>query len=142
MITREHIAEEIKKVEEGPMTWESLERFGSLHKAKKYLCKEHHEKEEFTPEVAKKWVRSMYPGGEHWTMEQTSALLKQRGYHHKPEEWYAIMNSLYSDYVATMVKYNADRPEIWADLAHDWLDDKDAVDNKVEEYYERVVKHY
>jgi hypothetical protein len=140
MLTRDELIKEIEEIEKLPMSWTNLERFVLLHKAKKYLCYEKH-REKFDEQTAHKWVKSMYPGGEHWTMEQTTGVLKQKGYHHKPEEWYAIMNSLYSDYGRTMMKYNADKVDVWADLAHDWLDDGDAVEDKTEEYYEYIVKH-
>jgi hypothetical protein len=140
MITRNELIKEIEEIEKLPMNWMNLERFVLLHKAKKYLCYEKH-REKFDEHTAHEWVKAMRPGGEHWTMEQTAAVMKQRGYHHKPEEWYAIMNSLYSDYGKTMMKYNADKIDVWADLAHDWLDDDDAVEDKVEEYYEYIVRH-
>ena len=139
MITLENIMDEIEEVEHQPMNWANLDKFVLLHKAKKYLCQDKHRK--FDKQTAQEWVRSMHPGGEHWTMEQTTAVMKQKGYHHKPEEWYAVMNSLYSDYGTTMMRYNADKVEIWADLAHDWLDDDDAVDDKVKKYFEYIVQH-
>ena len=51
------------------------------------------------------------------------------------------MNMLVSDYGKTMAKYSADRPEIWADLAHDFIADKDAVEDKVGRYWRDTVTH-
>lgn len=41
----------------------------------------------------------------------------------------------------TMAKYNADKPEVWEDLAHDFIEDADAADGKVWRYYTGIVKH-
>lgn len=109
------------------MTHENLEAFVLLSRAIKYMKHVHRQ---FTEEDAKEWVSHMNPPAR-WTMEQTAAVMHQRGYDHKPCEFYAVMNMLASDYGKTMAKYNADRPEIWAELAHDWIDDKDVPDNKV-----------
>jgi hypothetical protein len=137
-ITIENIEKEIERIlDTKPMNCENLEKFVLLCKAMKYMGKLHRE---FTMEDAEKWVHGMHPGFK-WTMEQTTAVMRQKGYHHKPCEFWAVMNSLYSDYGQTMKKYNADLPEIWADLANDWLDDADAVENKVGVYFRDIVQH-
>ena len=46
-----------------------------------------------------------------------------------------------STQIMTMVKFGADKPEVWAALAHDWLDDPDAIKGKVGRYYRDIVKH-
>ena len=53
----------------------------------------------------------------------------------------AMMNSLASDYGKTMAKYGADKPEIWAELANDWLNDADAKDGKATIYFRDIVQH-
>jgi hypothetical protein len=40
-----------------------------------------------------------------------------------------------------MARYNIDRPEIWADMANDFIEDPDAVDGKIGRYYRDIVKH-
>lgn len=132
-----NIEKEIKHILRGKaMNWDNLEHFVLLCKAMKYMeyvdC-------EFTEENAKEWVRNMDPPGR-WTMEQTTSVMRQMGYHHEPFEFYAIMNSLASDYGNTMARYGADRPEVWAALAHDWLEDKDAVEDKAGHYWRDIVK--
>lgn len=44
-----------------------------------------------------------------------------------------------SDYGKTIAKYGMDKPEVWAELANDWLEDADAVDDKAEAYYREIV---
>lgn len=137
-ITIDNTEKEIKfLLETKPMNYENLEKYILLCRAMKYLGRM---KTEFTQEDAEAWVHKMYPAPK-WTMLQTTAVMNQKGYHHKPCEFWAVMNSLYSDYGKTMQKYNADIPEIWAELAHDWLDDVDAVDHKVGRYFRDIVKH-
>ena len=136
-ITLANIEKEIYHIiEHKPMTRENLEAFVLLSRAMKYMKHVHRQ---FTEEDSKEWVSHMNPPAR-WTMEQTTAVMHQRGYDHKPCEFYAVMNMLASDYGKTMAKYSADRPEIWADLAHDWIDDKDVPDNKVGKYWRDIVE--
>ena len=137
-ITKANIEKEISEMlESSPMNCASLEKFVLLCKAMKYIDHVHRH---FTEEDAKAWVESMDPPAR-WSMEQTTAAMRQRGYNHRPFEFWAVMNSLASDYGRTMAKYNADKPEIWADLAHDWLDDIDADEEKVGKYWRDIVHH-
>lgn len=99
-----------------------------------------------TKETAQRWAQKMRnedgSEGEHWTMEQTSTILNQRGYKHNPVEWYAIMNAMFSDYYNVAKKYGvAGNAEFYADLANAWLDDKDSVKDKAAMYYAKIVRH-
>lgn len=99
-----------------------------------------HVDREFTEEDAKKWVSHMDPPGK-WTMEQTTAVMHQHGYHHKPCIFYSVMNMLWSDYGKTVTKYGMDRADFWAEMAHDWIDDPDAEDMKTGRYWRDIVRH-
>ena len=137
-ITLANIEKEISNIiENKPMTCDNLERFVLLSKAMKYMKHVHRH---FTEEDAKEWASHMDPPAR-WTMEQTTAVMQQRGYDNKPCEFYVVMNMLVSDYGKTMAKYSADRPEIWADLAHDFIADKDAVEDKVGRYWRDIVQY-
>lgn len=137
-ITVENIEKEMTELlDEAPMTCANLEKFVLLAKSMKYMGRV---RREFTEEDAREWVSHMNPPAR-WTMDQTTAVMNQRGYHHKPCEFYAIMNMLVSDYGTTMAKYGADKPEVWADLAHNWLDDADADDGKTGRYWRDIAKH-
>ena len=137
-ITIENIEKEIQHIlEHKPMTCDNLERFVLLCRAMKYLGRIHHE---FTEEDAKEWAAHMDPPPR-WTMEQTSAVMAQNGYYHKPCEFWMAMNMLFSDYGKTLIKNNMDKPEIWAAMAHDFLDDPDAQPDKIARYWRDIVKH-
>ena len=51
-----------------------------------------------------------------------------------------VLNSLYSDYDQALKKNNASTLELYACLAKAWLEDQDAVSNKLAAYYTYVVK--
>ena len=137
-ISNESIEKEISNLlEHAPFSYGNLEKLNILCKAMRNLGKMHHS---FTEEDAKEWAKSMSPPAR-WTMEQTTAVMHQNGYSHKPCEFWITMNMLFSDYGKTMVKNNMDKPEIWAALAHDFLADDDAVHDKLGRYWRDVVKH-
>ena len=137
-ITKANIEREITKMlEHAPMTFDNLERYVLLCKAMKYID---HTDREFTEADAREWVSHMDPPAR-WTMEQTTAVMHQFDYHHKPCVFYAVMNMLFSDYGRTIIKYGLDKPEFWAALAHDFIDDPDAVDMKVGKYWRDIVGH-
>lgn len=85
-------------------------------------------------ELAQKWVSNMENKdgtiGPHWTYEQTN---QYAGACDK-NDWYAIMNMMYSDH------YNS-RFDIqtYIELAKDWFSDKDAEEDKTLNYYLYVV---
>lgn len=137
-ITIENIEKEIDCIlEHKPLTRNNLEEFVLLCRAMKYMGRIHRK---FTEEDATEWAKHMDPPAR-WTMEQTTAVMHQYGYSHKPCEFWVTMNMLFSDYGKTMIKFGADKPEIWASMAHDFLDDPDAVKDKVGKYWRDIVKH-
>ena len=75
--------------------------------------------------------------GPHWTMGQTDAVANITGVNVKPCVWWAVLNAMYSDHYNTAIKYGLDRPEFYADLARDFIYDKDGggAENKTAKYY-------
>ena len=137
-ITLPNIEKEIQYIlKNKPMSCDNLERFVLLCKAMKYMS---HVNREFTEEDAKEWARHMDPPAR-WTMDQTTAVMQQNGYSHKPCEFWVVMNMLFSDYGKTMIRFGVDRPEVWASMAHDFLDDPDAAPDKIGRYWRDIVKH-
>lgn len=137
-ITVENIEKEISRIlKHKPMSCDSLEKFVLLCLAMEYMGKMHHE---FAEEDAKEWAKHMNPPAR-WTMDQTTAVMQQNGYNHKPCEFWVVMNMLFSDYGKTMVKFGVDKPEVWASLAHDFLEDSDAHPDKIGRYWRDIVKH-
>ena len=95
-------------------------------------------------ETARNWVRQMRHAdggsGEHWTMEQTNHVMKQRGIDCHPAEFYAIMNAMWSDYSKVADKFGVNNVDFWAELTKAFLTDKDAEPDKAALYYECIVK--
>lgn len=137
-ITKANIENEITEMlEHSPMTCENLERYVLLCKAMKYID---HTNREFTEADAREWVSHMDPPAR-WTMDQTSAVMRQYGYKYRPCVFYAVMNMLWSDYGKTVAKHGADTVDFWVEMAHDFIDDPDAVDMKVGRYWRDIAKY-
>lgn len=99
----------------------------------------------FTEADAHEWTSHMEntddTTGQHWPIEQTTAVMLSRGLHYDPAVWYAAMNMIYSDYFKTAKKHGANTVEFFADMTDAFLDDKDAGDpeEKISAYYHYVV---
>nr|DAL08365.1 MAG TPA_asm: hypothetical protein [Bacteriophage sp.] len=100
----------------------------------------------FTEDDARRWTEHMENDdgsmGAHWTLEQTTAVANSIGVHVDPWIWYAAMNMMYSDYWESATRYGVDRPEYYADLAKEFLFDKDAggPGAKIAGYYHGIVE--
>ena len=94
--------------------------------------------------MAEQWTADMKnedgTTGPHWNMEQVKQAMAQRSIPGDPVEFYAVLNSLYSDFGEVFKKYNL-KMDFYCDLTRAWLDDSDAVDNKAAAYFEYVVRH-
>ena len=93
-------------------------------------------------EMAEKWVHSMKPYGEHWTKEQTDAVLEKHGLTVDKIEFYAIMNMVYNDYNKAIETDNMTEEEklnAYIKLAYYFIKDEDFGPNKVYEYYKTIV---
>ena len=67
--------------------------------------------------------------------------MAQRGIECDPAEFYAILNSIYSDYSKVAKKYNVGGSiDFYVDMAKAFLDDKDAGPDKLAKYYQYVVR--
>lgn len=100
----------------------------------------------FTKDDARRWTEHMENDdgsmGAHWTLEQTTAVANSIGVHVDPWVWYSAMNMMYSDYWESATRYGVDRPEYYADLAKEFLFDKDAggPEAKIAGYYHGIVE--
>ena len=101
---------------------------------------------EFTEDDAKEWTARMEntddTTGQHWPIEQTTAVMLSRGLHYDPAVWYAAMNMIYSDYFKTAKKHGVNTVEFFADMTDAFLDDKDGPgpEQKIMAYYEHIAK--
>lgn len=94
---------------------------------------------------AEEWTQKMEnsdgTSGPHWTPEQVQRVIEQRKLNVEFWPFYAALNAEYSDRCKVNKKHGVDSMDFYVDsvLAF-WFEDKDAVKNKVEKYYECVVK--
>lgn len=88
--------------------------------------------------TAKQWVEKM---GECFTMEETMEALKKRKCKCEPLEFWVIVNAMKSDYPKLAAKYGVDHLDFYADMAVEWLEDRDAKPGKAMRYWENIVKH-
>ena len=93
------------------------------------------------------WVESMedgegVKGGKYtWHQAQQYAMNKGITGEKRMLEFYAAMNAMYTDFHEAGKKFGVDKPDFYACLAKLFIEDPDAVDDKMEKYYEHVVKH-
>lgn len=90
------------------------------------------------------WVEHMENAdgtmGPHWTMDQAEKVLSQKQITMHPEAFWAALNMIYSDYCMVAAKMGVNNIDFYADMAMAFLNDKDAVPNKLEAYYKHVAK--
>lgn len=116
--------------------YDGREREGYGRRGKKH--------DKFTREDADEWTEKMKNAdgskGAHWTFEQTEQVRKQHGYDCDPNEFYAALNMIYSDYYKIGKEFNLNSVDFYAAMAHAFLDDEDATENKLAKYYECIVE--
>lgn len=163
----EELQAEIKKLCEAPITYRSAEQLITCHKAYKIMCEMYgsraHAQERrrddvykvdvavvdgpispFDRQMAMAWGNGLVNAdgarGPHWTMEQINKVMQDYKVDCDPAEFWAVMNSLYSDYCEVLKKVNA-TVDTYVGLAKAWIDDPDAVPDKAAAYYTHIVKH-
>ena len=96
-----------------------------------------------TLEDAKRWTSKMQNAdgttGSHWTLEQTQDVAKQRNITCDPNDFWAVMNMMYSDYCQVAKRQSVDTPGFYADMAKAFLEDTDAVDGKAYLYWDCIA---
>lgn len=95
-----------------------------------------------TEDMAEKWVHSMKPFGEHWTKEQTDAVLDKHGFNVDKIDFYAAMNMAYNDYnkaIESDKMTDEEKLNAYIKLAYYFIKDEDFGDNKMYEYYKTIV---
>ena len=94
---------------------------------------------------AENWTRHMKnedgSTGAKWTFEEVKKVMQQNNVDCDPVEFYATMNMLYSDYGKVFKKHDVATMQFYVDMAKAFLDDEDAVKDKLEQYYRYVVRH-
>lgn len=99
----------------------------------------------FNKATAEKWMHKLKNGdgttGPHWSMEQVKQLMEQKNLDCDLLELWTTMNMFYSDYYKVAKKLNINNTNFYLDMAMAFLEDDDAVSDKLAAYYENVVKH-
>lgn len=68
--------------------------------------------------------------GQHWNYDQTTSVMKSKGYDFHEADWYVCLNMIWSDY------YKSGRSDdVYIELACDFLDDPDSPDGKMKKYW-------
>ena len=100
-----------------------------------------------TRDKAMMWVEEMQGeggnDGETWTFEEIEEIAEKHGIpkqEKKLVEMYAVMNMLASDYYEVAEKFDVLNDDFFVCMAKAFIDDKDAVKDKVAAYYEYIVK--
>lgn len=165
---KELLLEEIEKIGSQKLKPEFVARLGvyrNAYKALNMLCEEDpdylekqdspasHEQEHhnsgysrhpFTQETAQAWMGRLKNDdgttGPHWPMEHTEQARKQRNIDCDPLAFYVTMNMIYSDYCKAAEKAGANSMDFYAYMSKAFLDDKDAQPDKLERYYQYIVK--
>jgi hypothetical protein len=95
-------------------------------------------------ETAHEWMENLRnedgTKGPHWTKEQTTQVMKQKGIDCDPVEFWVAMNAMYSDYFNVAKKMNVNNIDFYTHMAKAFIDDKDAGEGKLMRYYEAVVE--
>jgi len=97
-------------------------------------------------EKARRWVHKMRNAdgtrGAHWKIEEVEELLEKKRMHDcDPVEVWVAMNAEYSDRCKVNEKFGITSPEYYLEMAKAfWLEDEDAVPDKLMAYYECIVK--
>lgn len=94
--------------------------------------------EVLSEEMAEHWVSSMSPRAL-WSREETDSVKAQYGINIKSEDFYVLMNMAYSDYGNILGDPN-EHLDRYVQFTKDFIEDKDAKDNKIYNYYKNIVK--
>lgn len=98
-------------------------------------------------ETVTRWVEEMEDGegvrGGKYTWHQAQQYAMNMGItgQQRLMEFYWAMNAMYADYHQVAKKFGIDKQDFYACMAKAFIEDADAVDNKVEEYVKHIVKH-
>lgn len=110
-----------------------------------YAMENHNNMEKMDKKQAENWTRHMKNGdgstGARWTFDEIQKIMQQHNVDCNPIEFYAAMNMMYSDYGKVFQKHDAATVPFYVDMTKAFLDDDDAVKDKLEQYYKYIVKH-
>lgn len=100
----------------------------------------------FDRDAAEEWMHGLHNAdgtkGPYWSFESAKQLMAQKGLKYDPVRFWAALNAVYSNLCAVAKKHGQNNVDYYIDAAvANWLEDEDAVDDKLAAYYAHVVKH-
>lgn len=100
----------------------------------------------FDRQMAEEWAADMEnedgTKGPHWTLEQAKQVMAQKEIDGSPLEFWIALNATYSDLCKMFKKYGINTVDAYVDFAKSfWMEDKDAVPDKLSAYFTYVVQH-
>ena len=150
-MTRREVLEEIEELQTAPLTMVNAKRLAILYILRDNLGdagrssnagKQH---QPFSMDLARQWVSSLKNAdgstGPHWSFDETRQIQNQYNVLCDAATFYAVTNSLFSDFDPVLRKFNVSSPEFYAMMAKSWIEDKDAVSDKTTAYWENIVRH-
>lgn len=160
----EELWAKMKTICEEPMTSKSMEWLALYHKAYKAMCdlyghRDHDHDDvykvdvsvmdgdhpHFDRQMAMDWTAGMINAdgtkGPYWSMEETNNIHAQHNLSCDKIVFWAVINSIYSDYCEALRESGVSAPEVYVRLAKAWINDKDSVPDKAAAYYTYVVEH-
>lgn len=104
------------------------------------------EDEPMDKQTVMQWVEEMHDGkglrGGHFTWHQAQQHAMNKGItgQQRQLEFFWAINAMYTDFHTAAEKFGVDKPDFYACLAKLFIEDPDAVDDKVEMYNRCIVK--
>lgn len=100
----------------------------------------------FDRQMAEEWASNMENAdgtrGPHWTLDQAKQVMAQKEIGGSTLAFWVALNATYSDLCKMFKKYGINTVDAYVDFAKDfWLEDPDAVPDKLAAYFTYVVKH-
>lgn len=130
-MTREEICEAIEEMMKAPLSAKSAEALASLMYLKCHWPDEN---------WAEHWVEKMRPKAR-WSWQEVKDTQKAAGDQHNTTLMWAAMNATWSDMGKELESMGITQPGHVMKLARVfWLEDEDAVEEKMKRYYEEIVK--
>lgn len=142
MITKHDIKREIDELMEQPICQRNVSLLADMMYIYRHMDECH---KDDSWGWGNRWVDAMENAdgthGAHWTMEQVDAVAKAKGFTGNTWLLWIAMNAEYSDRCEVNKKHGVATADFYYDSAvHFWLEDKDAVKDKLLAYYKHVTK--
>ena len=91
----------------------------------------------FNEEMAHEIVEDMKPKGEYWDLKTTTTVKNEYSLNVDDYTFYVVMNSLVNDYYEAI---NPDEVETYVKMAYAFINDEDAIKDKVWKYFTIIPK--